>query len=560
MSVTRRQVLRYGAVGAAGAAATVLGGAALASAFSSRSDLAVVNHHEALAASVSQVAPELIPRRYAHVLPTVPRLVPFATGVDGDGPFEKYQVRTQAFNTRILGGGLLTPQIGYNGLAPGPTIEIERGTRAELTVRNHLPATHPTFGHPMELATHLHGSASLPQFDGYAADLTAPGMMKTYHYPNHQAARTLWYHDHAQHVTAENVYSGLAAHYHIHDEEERALLPQGEFDVALTVDDAQFAADGRLMFDHRENSGVWGDVIIMNGAPWPVMRVEPRIYRFRLLNICVSRSFRFRLSNGMPVTFVATDGGLMPRSRQALSWRHAPAERYEFLIDFRGFAGRRIELLNSSNDNNRDFDFTDKVMAFDVLPVPPTTTKPDGSPDPTWNTIPGDLATGNAVMALDPAAAVRERRFRVQRNNATNIWTLGELSWFDIVDSGYQRVMADPGLGDTEIWELTGGDGWFHPVHIHLVDFKVLTRNGAPAFDYEQGPKDTVYIGENESVRVLMNFGPHTGRYMVHCHNLTHEDHAMMTQFSVGLQAGDPDPNDPINAARPVPDADPSLA
>ena len=186
-------------------------------------------------------------------------------------------------------------------------------------MRNHLPATHPTFGHTMELATHLHGSASLPQFDGYAADLTAPGFMKTYHYPNHQPARTIWYHDHTQHVTSQNVYSGLAAHYHIHDEEERALLPQGEFDVALTVDDAQFAADGRLMFDHRENSGVWGDVIMMNGAPWPVMRVEPRIYRFRLLNICVSRSFRFRLGNGEPVTFVATDGGLMPRSRQVLS-------------------------------------------------------------------------------------------------------------------------------------------------------------------------------------------------------------------------------------------------
>ncbi len=121
--------------------------------------------------------------------PSVPRLVPFAQGVDSDGPFEKYQVSDAGVQHAILGGGLLTPQLGYNGLAPGPTIELERGTRAEVTVRNHLPATHPTFGHTMELATHLHGSASLPQFDGYAADLTAPGFMKTYHYPNHQPAR-----------------------------------------------------------------------------------------------------------------------------------------------------------------------------------------------------------------------------------------------------------------------------------------------------------------------------------------------------------------------------------
>ncbi|HEX7778457.1 MAG TPA: multicopper oxidase domain-containing protein, partial [Vicinamibacterales bacterium] len=79
-----------------------------------------------------------------------------------------------------------------------------------------------------------------------------------------------------------------------------------------------------------------------------------------------------------------------------------------------------------------------------------------------------------------------------------------------------------------------------------LVDQKILSRNGRPPFDYELGPKDTMYVGENESVDIIMRFGPHRGRYMIHCHNLVHEDHDMMVQFRVGLGADDFDPHDPI--------------
>ena len=93
----------------------------------------------------------------------------------------------------------------------------------------------------MPISTHLHGSASLPQYDGYASDITTPGQKKYYQYPNFQPARTLWYHDHGVHYTAQNAYSGLASQYHLHDAQERALLPQGEFDVAITLSDMMFA-------------------------------------------------------------------------------------------------------------------------------------------------------------------------------------------------------------------------------------------------------------------------------------------------------------------------------
>ena len=112
-----------------------------------------------------------------------------------------------------------------------------------------------------------------------------------------------------------------------------------------------------------------------------------------------------------------------------------------------------------------------------------------------------------------------------------------------------------PVLGDTEIWEIQNNSGgWFHPVHIHLIDFKVLSRNGKAPFPWELGPKDVIYTGELEKVRLIMKFGTkdtsspfsvQVGKYMIHCHNLVHEDHDMMSQFSVGL------PSDPTGTMVP---------
>jgi len=215
------------------------------------------------------------------------------------------------------------------------------------------------------------------------------------------------------------------------------------------------------------------------------------------------------------------------------------------LIDFRKYApGQRIVLRNLSNENNRDYDHTNKIMAFDVVDTPVDTG------DPTWNTIPSALVDSE-VMSLATAQSTKTRRFRLKRNDRTNVWTIGDDgSWAAVVASGFRKVIANPGLGATEIWEFENSSGgWFHPIHMHLVDFKILTRNGRAPFPYELGPKDTVYVGEGETVRVLVKFGPHRGKYMLHCHNLPHEDHDMMVQFSVGLPDGAVDVNDPITAA-----------
>jgi FtsP/CotA-like multicopper oxidase with cupredoxin domain len=528
------------------------------------------------------------PTPYTRPFQPAPRL-PYRELSDADGPYRLYTVTERLGNAQII-DGLPTPVLGYGyqGVdgqprlsVPGPVISVDQGTRVKLRVKNDLPATHPQWRHPMHTSTHLHGSASLPQYDGYADDVTLPGQYKDYWYPNFQAARTLWYHDHGVHNTAQNAYSGLAAQYHLHDAAELDLLPQGRYDVPLTIGDAMFAADGSLAYSDRNHSGLWGDVVLVNGVPWPYMEVQRRVYRFRILAATLSRSFNFRLvnvANGqqVPVHVVATDGGLMPKSQQVASWRQAGAERYEVLVDFGQFkslpAGSKFQLRNTSNDNNVDYLHTGKVMEFRLTNEPVTDTRN--------NTIPTTLVT-STVMGLTAAQSRRTRRLDLQHDDVTNEFQINSKTWHDVQDSGF-RLLADsggslPSPGDVELWEIENkSGGWFHPLHIHLCDFKIISRTGGSGRvqPWEQGPKDVVYVGEGEIVRVLAKYDmvqaehtithpvtrqPYTfttgkaganggagGRYMIHCHNLPHEDHDMMQQFQVGST---PEGNDPITAA-----------
>src|SRR5262245_39179545 len=233
MKVSRRDALKIGGLGVAGA----IGAAALPKG----------------AMLGAQVMPRLaaadLPVPFQMPFTSGPVLTPDATTSAANGVITKhYSVIERPATVHILPKGQPTTFWGYNAQVPGPTIKIMHGQRAVLRVRNNLPATNPLLKYPSTTSVHLHGSPSLPQFDGYASDLSPRGFFKDYHYPDTEEAVTLWYHDHGVDHTSENAYFGLAAQYHIHDEREMRLLPQGEFDVPLTVRDAQFAADGSLAF------------------------------------------------------------------------------------------------------------------------------------------------------------------------------------------------------------------------------------------------------------------------------------------------------------------------
>ena len=153
------------------------------------------------------------------------------------------------YQTTIFGYALVVDGKTPVPTTPGPTIHAKRGTPLTVMQANKLPATHPFLNYDPWTSTHLHGSASKPQYDGYASDITNAGQTKRYLYPNKQDARTLWYHDHGVHHTAENAYMGLAAQYHLHDDVEDGLpIPKGRsYDVAADPSsDKMFSANGQF--------------------------------------------------------------------------------------------------------------------------------------------------------------------------------------------------------------------------------------------------------------------------------------------------------------------------
>ena len=476
------------------------------------------------AASAKSVLDDRMPSSLLPKPFTLPfRTPPVATPVSVHDGEDRYRISIKEAKAEIL-PGYQTTVWAYDGVVPGPTIIVNQGQRTKVRYINQLPLKHPTLKYTPWTSVHLHGSASLPQFDGYANDICYPGEYKDYYYPNFQPARTLWYHDHGVHHTAENVNMGQAAMYVMTDPRERALpLPKGEFDVPLIISDRMFTRTGEFLFDTNDHSGMYGDVILVNGVPWPAMKVKRRKYRFRILNGSVSRSYEYRLSTGDAFTVIGTDGGLMPYPQSVKKMRHIMGERYEIVIDFAKYApGTRVTLENKNPKNNISYANIDKIMAFDVV---------GDAFDPADNEVPAALYPDNPVMNLQPGESVATRRLELVRKHG--LWTINGHTWNDVVASGFTLVEGRPAKGSVEIWELVNkSGGWQHPLHIHLVDFKILDRNGRPPFAYEKGPKDVAYLGENETVRVIMRFDG-SGKYMVHCHNLVHEDHDMMTQYEV---------------------------
>jgi FtsP/CotA-like multicopper oxidase with cupredoxin domain len=506
-------------------------------------------------AATSTLAPSNSPGLFVYPFRRPPVLLPVASGTDAHGKYAKYRLTQMTAQDNIL-PGMLTQIAGYNGLCPGPTIKVNQGTRTEVRIANHLNSL-PVPGVPNHnTVTHLHGSASLPQYDGYANDETKPGYVKNYHYPNWQQARTLWYHDHNHHQTAQDVFSGILAQYHLKDKYETAQLPQGEYDVPLIVQDLSFNQDGSVAFglDNSDDAtnGFMGDTILVNGVPWPKMKVKPRVYRFRVLGAAISRSWRFALSTGDPFYVVATDAGMAPKVNAVTSWRQGVAERYEVLIDFRKYkVGQKIELKNLSNKNNINFVNTGHVMQFEVVA--------DSGPKDTYK-IPTTLDIGPQpfanrgaidVMKLKPSMATSHVSLNLQRVGGQ--WTVNGDTWDDVERSGFTKTFGNFKPYEIVTFEMINeSGGWFHPLHIHLIDIQIYGRSTTPdgkAFPWENSGKDVFYLGEHETVYGVgqMNLGDGNagGYYMTHCHNLVHEDNDMMVQYFVG---NDRNVNNPITS------------
>ncbi|MET9292682.1 O-aminophenol oxidase PhsA [Streptomyces sp. NPDC003077] len=513
----------------------------------------------------------------------------------------------------------------YEGLFPGPTIEVRRRQRLRVSWVNRLSGRFPVTAvevkadgneptpptdvpgrknsTPVEgvdqlpawCVTHVHGALTGGGNDGWSENGVAPGDAQLSEYPNDHRATSWWYHDHAMDITRWNVFAGLAGMYLIRDDEEDALrLPSGEREIPLVIQDRNFDTDedgrltGRLLHktlivDKDSNGGnvtrpFTGPYTLVNGTIWPYANVDARWYRFRLLNAANARTFELRLvddETGKPVTGavyqIGSDGGLLPRpvpSDAGLSL--APAERMDVLVDFGKLRGRTLRLVNT--DPTATYP---QVMQFRVGTGP--VRDPFVLPEvlSSFERLTHDTAPQHEhrLIVLTPPGPVG--------NGHPEMWETREIkpdgltfpaegiiqvTGADGKTRTYQRTarMFDDTLGhlvklgDWEQWSFLNLGGPMHPMHIHLVDFQVLSRDLYPTGDKspydnrvggtskplaflgrapiapgDQGWKDVIQVPAGQMVNVIAQFQGARGRFMYHCHLLEHEDMGMMRPFVV---------------------------
>ena len=461
---------------------------------------------------------------------------------------------------------------GYDGLFPGPTFVAKYGEPIVVRITNNLPRYAVGYGTP-EISTHLHNLHCGSESDGFAGDyysatnfgptMTAPGAYKDHNYPNcyagyddpryhnsegdpREALGTLWYHDHRLDFTAPNVYRGLTGFYLLFDALDSGneidpnpialRLPSGvgKYDIPLVFNDKFFDASGYVTFDPFAIKGILGNKFCVNGKIQPFFKVERRKYRFRLLDGGPSRFYEFYITDAsggnQNFAYIANDGNLLPKPLTMNKVALGPAERGDIVVDFSAYPlGSKLYIVNrliqtdgrgpeDALVNTRDasgalINAGIQLLRFDVDSNPPVQ---DAS------RVPANL---RELPPIDLTEVKANRRFEFDKEN--EVWTVNS-KLFDALNPTVQVKR-----GTAEIWTLKGKGSWHHPVHIHFEEGRILSRNGQPPPAHEAGRKDVYVLNPNEEVRVFLRFREFLGKYMMHCHNLIHEDHAMMIRWDI---------------------------
>jgi spore coat protein A len=454
-----------------------------------------------------------------------------------------YRIPMQEFHSKIHRDVAPTRFWGYGNSVPGPTIEARSGEEIaiewpnRLPPKHFLPIDHNLMGAEKGLpesrtVVHVHGARVPPASDGWPEAWYGPGKSATYRYPNEQDAALLWYHDHAMGINRLNICAGMAGLYVIRDSFEDSLnLPKGEHEIPLVLMDRMFRADGQIYYPVSQlPDAPWvpeyaGNAVLINGKLLPYLNVQPRKYRFRILNASNARFFFLSLGNGQPFQQIGSDQGLLPAPVAVSRLDVAPGERADVVIDFAEHAGKNILLNNVPST----------IMQFRVA----TETVAVSSPLP---------QTLRPVRRFTESEAIRTRRLTLEEFD--NL--IGE-PIAHLLDGKHwhEPISEKPVLGTTEIWELLNTTDDTHPIHLHLVRFQILDRRllevsdlvydekvvyrgeAYPPEPNELGWKDTVRATAGASTRIIVKFEGYTGRYVWHCHILEHEDNEMMRPYEV---------------------------
>jgi spore coat protein A len=530
--------------------------------------------------------------RWADPLP-VPGVM---TPASRRGGVDRYEIEMTEFDQQVLPAstGKTTRLWGYGGSYPAATIEARPGRGVEVEWINGLPETHLLSvddrihgaeppAPAVRTVVHLHGAVTGPEDDGYPEAWVAPDgttdpaspvpYKPVQEYPNEQEPATMWYHDHAIGITRLNVYAGLAGFYLLRNPVENSL-PSGEFEVPILVQDRSFEADGSLYYppgdDAAYEAEFFGDVPVVNGKAYPFLEVEPRSYRFRLLNGSNGRTFDLALYNETtgsgtdvpPMRQIGVDLGFLPEvvtlgpGGDVPSLLLSGAERADVIVDFSGFEGRTFTLTNDA-----EAPYTGQSAGSDLPEIMQfRVTKPLSGPD---DSVPPERFLEIVGRVIDrygfepdvtDSEITRKMTLDSGEHGGLDTHFLNLTLWDD------PAAVVRPTLDTSEVWELYNTTGDSHPIHTHLADFEVLDRQTFDAEGFVEArdddpdvdptdyltagtvrpptpnnrvKKDTVLVNPNEVVRIRPAFTGAVGRYVWHCHILEHEDQEMMLPFEV---------------------------
>jgi blue copper oxidase len=411
-----------------------------------------------------------------------------------------------------------------------PTLVAARGASVAISLRNNLDE--PT-------VTHWHGLTMDTRNDGNGESLIAPGGRFDYRFTVHNRAGLYWYHPHPHGATARQAHQGLFGLLAIEDDEESALrraldLVPGETEIPLVLHEARRTAPGR--YAPRPDDlrlGWFGDVPLVNYTPCPHLDVATRRYRLRILNAANARTFRLRLRGDdgalLPFQLLGTDGGLLEQAVRCTEVFVSPAERIDVLVDFSAIGVGGFVLLESGA-----FDPMHAVPGT-ACPVMQFSVRERRSPSP-----------APPARLSEPVAQRRggddDRPLRL--GFAKGLWRINDR----VYDATTTPIVVARAAAET--WLLRNyHTSTPHAMHLHGFQFRVLGRETSPdqlaplvvdaqgRLATDLGWKDTVLVWPGESVRIAIDFRhPFADEqvYLVHCHNLEHEDAGMMLRVRVG--------------------------
>jgi spore coat protein A, manganese oxidase len=510
----------------------------------------------------AQAAPTLDPSTLpAYVDPlAIPEIArPVGFRPDPENPSNKlpyYRMAMRQIQSKVHRDLPPTQMWGFGTSSPGPTIEARSGRGFLVEWANELPAgkhflpiDHTLHGAEVNMpevrcVIHLHGGKTPAASDGYPENWYVPGKSATYHYPSRQDACSLFYHDHSMGINRLNIYAGLFGLCFLRDEHEDALaLPRGAYEIPLLIFDRLLGPDGQLIYPVSGKPQtpwvpeVFGNAILVNGKLFPYLEVEPRKYRFRIMNGSNGRFYRFSFGKGLEFHQIGTEQGFLEVPAKAKRVVMAPAERADLIFDFSDYAGQKIRLQSDSFEI-MEFRVAAKMVGSGQIPKPSSASVE----------TPASLPSMPPFLRLKETDAVRTRRLTLDEKMDMVQQSMGMLlnntPW-------HMPVTEKPEINSVEIWELVNLTEDSHPIHLHLVRFQILDRRPFETFEFqdkgtlrftgpaippeptEAGWKDTVRADPGVVTRIIIPFTGFTGRYVWHCHILEHEDNEMMRPFEV---------------------------